>query len=192
MSAPNYQKDSFTTARESMVVSQLQPAGITDERVIEAYRAVERENFVPGNLKAVCYLDECINLGPNKVLLEPMLHGWMISKLNITGGETALIVGDDTGYSEAILKHLGANPQTSANSYDVVLVNGAVADITNALTDRLNPGGRLACIQLPFGKAIGKIVLITKEASGTLVRQVLQDAAAPYVPGYEPKPGFAF
>ena len=192
MSAQNHQKDSFAKARESMVVSQLQPAGITNERVVEAYRAVERENFIPDNLKSVCYLDECINLGQGKVLLEPMLHGWMVSELNIKAGETALIVGDDTGYSKAILEHLGASVTATAGSYDIVLVNGAVSEISNSLTDRLNTGGRLACIVVPFGKAIGTVVIVTKEASGALAKQVLKDAAAPYVPGYEPKPGFTF
>lgn len=187
MSAPNYQK-----SREAMVVSQLQPAGITDANVVEAYRTVARENFLPENLKGVCYLDECINLGNGKVLLEPLLHGLMVSELKVQSGETALIIGDETGYSKAILEQLGANVKNAADHYDIVLVNGAVAEIPNSLTDRLNSGGRLAAIVVPAGKAIGKIAVVTKENSGALAKQVFEDAVAPYVPGYEPKPGFVF
>jgi len=184
--------DNFHKAREAMVVSQLQPAGIMDERVIEAYRSVPRETFLPENLKSVCYLDESIALGNGRFLLEPLLHGLMVDELEIQPGETVLNIGDDTGYSAAIVTKLGGNVTDAAESYDVILINGAVAEIPDFLTAKLNSGGRLACIIVPKVKAMGKIVIVTRETTGTLAKQVFEDATAAYVPGFEPKPEFVF
>ena len=182
-------------ARESMVVSQLQPAGITTERVIEAYRTVAREDFLPENLKHVCYLDESIDLGHGGTLLEPLLHGLMVNELDIQGSEFVLDLGDPTGYSKAILTQLGANVSTelsSSHNFDAILINGAVAFIPDPLIAQLKVDGRLACILQPEAGEVGKIVILTKEQGGTLSKQVFEDAKARYVAGFEPVQGFVF
>lgn len=183
-------------AREAMVVSQLQPAGITSERVLEAYRTTPRENYLPEGLKAVCYLDESLRLDNGGVMLEPLLHGLMVEELKIQNTDRVLDIGDTTGYSAAILAKLAGTvvpgTQDTAGSFDVILVNGAVAAIPEALMNKLDVGGRLACILVPGGKAMGKIVIATRENSGAVAKQVFEDAVAAYVPGYEPKPGFVF
>jgi len=53
----------FEKARENMVLSQLQPSGIVSERVMDAYRVIPREMFVPNALRGVSYLDDDIQLG---------------------------------------------------------------------------------------------------------------------------------
>ena len=186
----------FETAREAMVVSQLQPAGITSERVLDAYRTTPREDYLPENLKSVCYLDESLKLGNGQVMLEPLLHGLMVEELKIKATDRVLDVGDTTGYSAAILAKLGGTvvpgTENTEGAFDVIVVNGAVAELPEKLLNKLDAGGRLACILLPSGKGMGKIVVATREASGAIARQVFEDAIAAYIPGYEPKPQFVF
>jgi protein-L-isoaspartate(D-aspartate) O-methyltransferase len=57
----------FEKARENMVLSQLQPSGIVSERVMDAYRVIPREMFVPNALRGVSYLDDDIQLGGGRV-----------------------------------------------------------------------------------------------------------------------------
>lgn len=184
----------FEKAREAMVVSQLQPAGIMSEAVIEAYRAVKREDFLPENLKAVCYLDESLPLADGTKVLEPLLHAIMVDELDIKRGEKVLDIGDSTGYSAAILEHLGATVAKEAVDapFDAIIINGAVGEIPEDVLNKLTTGGRLAAIVVPKGKAMGKIVVATKESSGAVAKQVFEDATAAYIRGYEPKAEFVF
>lgn len=209
----------FQSARESMVQSQLHPSGVSSETVLNAYKSVPREVFVPEHLRAICYLDESLPLGNGQILFEPMLHGKMIERLNILSTDKALDLGDPTGYSAAILSRLARevtvvdNPSPAlADSrknwltlgyhnissaqpqgpYDVIVINGAVAEIPQDILALLGAGGRLACILQTSKRAVGKIAIVTKEASGAVATKLFEDASAPFLPGHEAKEEFVF
>ncbi len=93
----------FEKARENMVLSQLQPSGVVSESVMEAYKTIPREMFVPNSLRGVSYLDDDIQLGGGRVLMEPLLHGLMIQDAGLNVGDKCLDIGGGTGYSAAIL-----------------------------------------------------------------------------------------
>ncbi|HAJ90946.1 MAG TPA: protein-L-isoaspartate O-methyltransferase [Rhodospirillaceae bacterium] len=93
----------FAKARENMVLSQLQPSGVVSERVMEAYQAVPREMFVPNLLRGVSYLDDDIQLGNGRVVMEPLLYALMVQDANLQVGDKCLDIGGATGYSAAIL-----------------------------------------------------------------------------------------
>jgi protein-L-isoaspartate(D-aspartate) O-methyltransferase len=96
----------FEKARENMVLSQLQPSGIVSERVMDAYRVIPREMFVPNALRGVSYLDDDIQLGGGRVLMEPLLHGLMVQDAGLKMGDKCLDIGAATGYSASILAYL--------------------------------------------------------------------------------------
>lgn len=214
MSAQNFQ-----TARESMVQSQLHPSGVSSENVLNAYKSVPREVFVPEHLRSICYLDESIPLGNGQVLFEPMLHGKMVERLDVGPEDKALDLGDMTGYSAAILSRLAKDvtvidvpsvaldearkswlnlgyhniaPGKMQGLFDIVMLNGAVEAVPQDLLDLLVPGGRLACILQPSRRAVGKIAILTKEASGRIATRFFEDASASYIAGLEPKEKFSF
>ena len=74
--------------------------------------------------------------------------------------------------------------------FDVILINGAVAEIPAAATDRLEEGGRLVTV-LRDGRGVGNAVLI-KKMLGVLSQRVLFDAATPFLPAFEPVESFVF
>jgi len=82
------------------------------------------------------------------------------------------------------------DPTAARGSFDVILINGAVAQIPTAITDRLEEGGRLVTVQREGG-GVGHAVLI-KKMLGALSRRVLFDAATPFLPGFEPAESFVF
>lgn len=77
--------------------------------------------------------------------------------------------------------------------YDVILLEGAVAEIPETLLAQLAEGGRLAAIvqKQPGPASVGKGTLVTRLGKN-LVRRESFDLGAPYLPGLEPKPAFAF
>ncbi len=86
--------------------------------------------------------------------------------------------------------HAGGFAQMSP--YNVILINGAVADISQALYDQLAVGGRMAAVVKTSGDKIGRATLFTKNAQGHIEKRVLFDAAVPYLPGFEPRNEFVF
>lgn len=67
--------------------------GVVTETVMDAYRATPRENFVPRDRGSACYIDETVDLGNGKYLLEPMIHGLLVENAEITASDKILVVG---------------------------------------------------------------------------------------------------
>jgi protein-L-isoaspartate(D-aspartate) O-methyltransferase len=74
--------------------------------------------------------------------------------------------------------------------YDVILLDGAIATLPEAIARQLADGGRLVAIEMRAGRS-GSGVLY-RSIAGSVSGRALFDAAAPYLPGFEPQPAFAF
>ncbi len=95
-------------ARLNMVNNQLLTNKLTDDRITQALLAVPRENFVPKALRGVAYLDEDIDLGDGRHLMEPMAFARMLQAAAIAPGDVVLDVACAGGYSTTVLAHLAA------------------------------------------------------------------------------------
>jgi protein-L-isoaspartate(D-aspartate) O-methyltransferase len=73
--------------------------------------------------------------------------------------------------------------------YDVIVVNGAVEIMPEALSLQLKDGGRLVCV-LRQG-AVGRAMLY-RSVEGDISGRAVFDAAAPLLPGFERPPAFVF
>lgn len=96
----------FATARHNMVESQLRPNRVTDEDLLAAFGSVPREMFVPAALRSVAYVDDDIEIAPNRWLMEPMVLGRLLQAAAPRREDVALVIGCGTGYSSAILSQL--------------------------------------------------------------------------------------
>lgn len=74
--------------------------------------------------------------------------------------------------------------------YDVIVLDGAVDEAPEAITDQLAEGGRLVAV-VTGGSSVGRATLILR-VHGLLSRRVLFDAAVPPLPGFKVEPGFVF
>lgn len=73
--------------------------------------------------------------------------------------------------------------------YDVIVLNGSVERVPDALLSQLAEGGRLVAVET--GDGAGRAVLYTKR-DGLVGRRVLFDAAVGPLPGFRRDPGFTF
>ena len=117
-------------ARRMMVDGQIRTADITNLELLAAMQAVPRELFVPPALAAQAYSDGEIRLGNGRVLLRPMTLAKLIQAANVRPGDHVLDVGPGTGYSSAVLSHLGAS--VVALEEDAALVRPAEAALSAA------------------------------------------------------------
>jgi protein-L-isoaspartate(D-aspartate) O-methyltransferase len=71
--------------------------------------------------------------------------------------------------------------------YDVITVEGGVADLPQALADQLKEGGRIACLFIQDGLGTLKIGL---KSGGRLNWRAAFNASAPVLPGFAAAPEF--
>lgn len=113
----------FEEARLRMVDSQVRPNKVNDPRIIAAMRALPRERFLPPSLAGLAYVDEDVDLGHGRVLMEPMVIARLVQTLRPRRGERALVVAAGTGYGSALLAACGL--QVTALEEDEALLGMA-------------------------------------------------------------------
>ena len=96
----------MVTDRLTMVSEHLQGRDIHDQRVLEAFRAVPRELFVPPEWAASAYADEAIPIGHGQTISQPYVVALMIQELDLRPTDRVLDVGAGSGYQTAILARL--------------------------------------------------------------------------------------
>lgn len=98
----------YSTARRSMVDSQIHTMGVVSDPILDAFRTIGRENFVPESMRGYAYVDEDIMIAPGRWLMEPVTHARLMQAAGPVKTDTVLDIGCGTGYSSAILSSLAA------------------------------------------------------------------------------------
>lgn len=96
----------YTTIRERMVVEQLVPRGIKDDRVLAAMREVPRHYFVDDALRSRAYGDFPLPIASGQTISQPYIVACMTEALKLSGHETVLEIGTGSGYQAAVLSRL--------------------------------------------------------------------------------------
>ncbi len=85
------------------LVRVLRAQGIRDRRVLAAFRAVPRAEFVPSAADCQAYVDAPIRIPHGQVTTQPSLIAAMVAALELSGRERVLEVGTGLGFQTAIL-----------------------------------------------------------------------------------------
>jgi protein-L-isoaspartate(D-aspartate) O-methyltransferase len=85
------------------LVRVLRAEGIRDRRVLAAFRAVPRAEFVPPAVAGQAYVDAPIRIPHGQVTTQPSLIAAMVAALELRGSERVLEVGTGLGFQTAIL-----------------------------------------------------------------------------------------
>ncbi len=96
----------FSTARETMLDSQIRTNDVTDRRIQSAFRSVPRECFVPKSKTALAYGDVNVDIGGGRWMLRPRDFSKMIDAANIENSDIVLDIACGRGYSVAIMAQL--------------------------------------------------------------------------------------
>jgi protein-L-isoaspartate(D-aspartate) O-methyltransferase len=85
------------------LIGTLTTAGVRDERVIEAFGVVPREEFVPPEQRHRAYEDVPLPIPHGQVTTQPSLIARMLEGLALRGSERVLEVGAGYGFQTALL-----------------------------------------------------------------------------------------
>jgi protein-L-isoaspartate(D-aspartate) O-methyltransferase len=190
----------FAAARLNMVESQVRPSDVTDIRLHDAMRELDRESFLPPAKAYLAYADIEAEYAPGRTLLKPRDVAKLLQAVRPMPGEKALAIA--APYAAAMLERLGLTvtkledgdlsqpaPETSGGGYDVIVCEGAVGRAPGAWTAALNLRGRLGVVERDG--PVGKACVYVRAEDGVGRREVF-DATPPMMAGFEAEHGFAF
>lgn len=119
----------FATARRNMVESQVRANKVTDERILQRMTALPREQFVPKARRQLAYIDEDLDLGTGRCLMEPCTLARLLQAAAVEPDDVALVIGCTSGYSAALLAGL------AATVFAVEADEAMAADVGSVLTE---------------------------------------------------------
>lgn len=92
--------------RRQMVEDQIIRRGISDARVLEAFRNVPRHRFVPEIEMNSAYSDHPLSIGHGQTISQPYMVACMTELLALEWNDRVLEIGTGSGYQTAILAYL--------------------------------------------------------------------------------------
>ena len=93
----------FEEARHNMIVQQIQPWNVRDEKVLDLIQRLPREDFVPAKYKEHAFTDINIPLGDGQEMMSPKLEAYMVQALKVQEHDKVLEIGTGSGYVTALL-----------------------------------------------------------------------------------------
>jgi protein-L-isoaspartate(D-aspartate) O-methyltransferase len=210
-------EQNYPSMRAAMVESQLRTSDVNDPRVIAAMAHLPREQFVPEEKRAMAYIDRPVPLSASRSLNPPLVIGRLLVESQVQAGDKVLLIGAASGYGAALLDALGARAtaleedpalvaMARANGvdvvegalaagvpagapYDVILIDGAVEEIPEAVLAQLAEGGRIAAGIVDRGVTR---LCVGRKSGGTLGFTRLADIETVVLPGFAKPRSFAF
>ena len=79
---------------------------ISDERVLEAIKQVNREAFIPEASTHLAYEDVPLPIGEGQTISQPLMVAMMTNALAVKEGDKVLEIGTGSGYQAAVLSLL--------------------------------------------------------------------------------------
>jgi len=98
----------FAAAREAMIERQLRRRGIVEQPILDAFRAVPREEFVDSDQRHLAYGDHPLPIEAGQTISQPYIVALMIQAAGITIGSKVLEVGAGSGYAAAVIGRIAS------------------------------------------------------------------------------------
>ncbi len=214
----------YAGRRLHMVNGQLRTSDVRDSSVLAAFLEVPRERFVAPARKGLAYLDQDqLSAGSQRrMLLAPRTLALLLQAAAILPGERVLDVGGGSGYSAALLHHMGARVvavesdrgalaaarEALAGRPDIEIIEGALAAgaadkapfeaivvngaFETAPTALLDQLAKGGCLVGIDARAGAKRAVIIDRSASGFSERTLFEANADVLDGFARAPTFAF
>ena len=96
-------------ARFNMIQQQIRPWEVLDQRVLDAMRALPRDEFVPEAYRKLAYADTRIPIGEGELMMTPKVEARIAQELRLTSKDKVLEVGTGSGFFTALLASLAGH-----------------------------------------------------------------------------------
>ncbi len=90
----------------SLIDNLVKEGWLKTDRVIEAFREIKREDFMPEEIKKLAEVNEALPIGEGQTISQPLVVAFMIEKLKVSEGDNVLDIGSGSGWTTGILSYL--------------------------------------------------------------------------------------
>ncbi|MCU0608328.1 MAG: protein-L-isoaspartate(D-aspartate) O-methyltransferase [Chitinispirillaceae bacterium] len=101
------------------LIRELRKKGITDEKVLEAFRKVPRHLFVDGAMYIQAYDDNALPIGCGQTISQPYVVALMTQLLTLGKDDKILEIGTGSGFQAAILAQFSRRVYTVERQRDL-------------------------------------------------------------------------
>ncbi len=91
---------------EGLISELIEEGYLKTKRIIEAFRAIKREDFLPDDHKEYAEHNRPIPIGYNQTMSQPLTVAFMLELLQPMPGQRILDVGAGSGWQTALLAHI--------------------------------------------------------------------------------------
>ena len=187
------------TARRAMIDSQLRTSGVNEEYVLARMLAVPRENFLPADKAALAYIDRSVMLGADGHLASPLFYGKLLMEAAPARDDRVLVVEGGTGYLAELLRPLvgelatlGAGEAANAaggGDFTLIVIDGAIEQLPEALAAMLTEGGRIVS-----GLLLRQVTRLAsgRKVGGKVALQPVEDLGIPALHAFDAPKGWTF
>lgn len=102
---------------KNQLLDKLTKGGFS-EKIVGAFAEVEREVFIPTELKKYAYEDTALPIGHGQTISQPYTIAFMLKLLDINGEQKILEVGSGSGYVLALLHAM--NPANNIFGTEII------------------------------------------------------------------------
>jgi len=90
----------------SLVGDLISGGWLKTERIIEAFKAIQRKDFLPEGMENLADLDQALPIGYGQTISQPLVVAFMIELLDPRPGEKILDIGSGSGWTSALLAYI--------------------------------------------------------------------------------------
>jgi protein-L-isoaspartate(D-aspartate) O-methyltransferase len=112
----------FAAEREAMVDRQLRRRGITDKRILDAFREIPREAFIGAEYAHAAYGDHPLPIEAQQTISQPYIVALMIEAAGIGLRDKVLEVGAGSGYAAAVISRIAGKVIAIERQHELVEV----------------------------------------------------------------------
>lgn len=179
------------TARRAMIDSQLRTSGVNEEYVLARMMAVPREDYLPAEKAALAYIDRAVALGSAGHLAAPLFYGKLLLEAAPGPLDRVLVVSGGTGYLAALVGPLVAEvteataeeaaAMTGTGTYTLILVDGAIEQLSEGLAGQLAEDGRIVT-----GLVLRQVTRLAagRKIAGAVNLVAVEDLGIPVLPAF--------
>lgn len=185
-------------ARKAMIDSQLRTSGVNEEFALARMMAVPREDFLPQDKASLAYIDRSVRVDGG-ALASPLFYGKALLEAVPTIEDSVLVVEGGTGYLAALLEPIVANVTTVTaadaaagkveGTYSLIMIDGAIEELPQALADALADNGRIVS-----GLLLRQVTRLAsgRKVVGQVALQPVEDLGIPVLGAFEAPKKWSF
>ncbi len=98
--------NTYMNSNEGLIQELIAGGWLKTPRIIGAFRAIDRKDFMPQDMKDLAYVNEALPIGHGQTISQPLVVAFMLELLQPEAGEKILDVGSGSGWTSALLAYI--------------------------------------------------------------------------------------